>query len=317
VSADIATPAVLDAEPLADYIEIFMLANPIEHLSISELRNEFPAGQEPTSAQISFAIGEIERRLGIAENAYPYRLSEGGILRQESDLTPAYDLMLLLSMENTPVRVDRNYGESDPLFDAVVREASARLFGEDGRSLVFGWPARDGRPENFSSAVTWVGEQLGIPDGVIDRPTEEKDAGVDVITWRPFADGRTAFPVYLFQNTIRSNYAAKAREVEPAMWHDWLRFGTMPSVGFAIPFAIPRNDDRWLKVSYSADVILDRIRIEEHIRQVPGAFPELELIKSFNSDQVAAIVSGDLAKKVTVTRPRRQRASAERDVRVR
>jgi hypothetical protein len=74
--------------------------------------------------------------------------------------------------------------------------------------------------------------------------------------------------VSLFQNTIRADYAVKVREVEPSMWRDWLRFGTMPSVGFTIPFAIPIGDGRWLKVSYTADVILDRLRIAEHINQL-------------------------------------------------
>jgi hypothetical protein len=220
-------------------------------------------------------------------------------------------------MENTPMRIDRDYGESDPFFDAIVREASARLFGDEGQSLVFGWPARDGRPTEFSAAVSWVGQKLGIPDGVVDRPTEEKDAGVDVIAWRPFRDGRTSYPVFLFQNTIRADYAVKVREVEPSMWRDWLRFGTMPSVGFAIPFAIPIGDDRWLKISYTADVILDRLRIAEHINQLRAPFPELDAIRSFNAGQVRLIISGDYEEQITVSRPRRQRASDVRDRRVR
>ena len=58
------------------------------------------------------------------------------------------------------------------------------------------------------------------------------------------------------------------REVEPSMWRDWFRFGTMPSARFTIPFAFPIGDDRWLKVFYNADVILDRLRIAEHMNQL-------------------------------------------------
>jgi len=317
MSADIATPAVLDAYSLAEYIELLMLVNPEDHLSPSELRSHFPSGQGPASADISLAMAEVERRAAIAAPVYPYRVSDGGITRLESQLVPAYDLMSLCSMENTPMRLEAEYGESDPLFDAIVREATARIWGDEGRSLVFGWPPQDDRPTGFSEAVTWVGTKLGIPDGVMDRPTEEKDAGVDVISWRPFADGRTAYPVYLFQNTIRANYVNKVREVEPSMWHSWLRFGRMPSVGFAIPFAVPHGDDRWLKLSYTADIVFDRLRIADHLKGLTSPFPELDAIKAFNEKQIASIVNEPAPHPVSISRPRRQRDSPNRDTSVR
>lgn len=315
--ADVAPPAAFDSYSLAEYIELVLLVDPVEHLSQSELRGYFPSGQGPASAQISLALGEMERRAAFVGKLYPYRIEDDGVIRVESDYTAIYDLMSLLSMESTPMRSAGSYNESDPLFDAVVREAAALTLGSAGRSLVFGWPPRDGRPSDFGEAVTWAGEQLGVTDGNLDRPTEEKDAGVDVIAWRPFGDGRTGYPVYLIQNTIRADYANKAREVVPEMWHEWLRFGHMPRTGFAVPFAIPDGDDRWQKISYSADILLDRLRIAKEINSLVGPFPELERIRDFNANQVRQIVDGTLSKPVTVPRPRRQRKSVHRDPRTR
>jgi hypothetical protein len=262
-------------------------------------------------------MGLIERRAVLAENVYPYRISDGGVIRVDSAFTPVYDLMSLISMESTPMRLAGDYTEADPLFDAVVREATAKLLGPEGSSLIFGWPPRDGRPTEFSPAVTWVGEQIGVPDGVLDRPTEEKDAGVDVIAWRPFRDGRTGFPVYLFQNTIRADYVNKAREVVPSMWSGWLRFGSLPKTGFAIPFIGPVGDDRWLTLTCSADVVLDRLRIAELISFASDTFPEFEPIRAFNAKQIEQIINGSASQPVSVRRPRRQRASKHRDIRTR
>jgi hypothetical protein len=75
VSPEVAPPAAFDAESLAEYIEIFMLVNATDRLNISELRNSLPSGQRPTDADISFALIELDRRSGIAGDAYPYRVS--------------------------------------------------------------------------------------------------------------------------------------------------------------------------------------------------------------------------------------------------
>jgi hypothetical protein len=317
MTGDIAPPATFDRNSLTEYIEILLLVEPVEHLSPSELRSYFPSGQGPAAAQINLAFGEVENRATLVGKPYPYRVSDSGIIRVESDLTPVYDLMTLLSVESTPMRSEGDYTESDPLFDAVVREAAAQALGPEGRALIFGWPPRDGRPSDFGQAVSWVGGQMGIADGVLDRPTEDKDAGVDVIAWRAFGDGRTGYPVYLFQNTIQADYANKAREVVPEMWHEWLRFGHIPGTGFAIPFAVPPGDDRWQKLAFSAGIVLDRLRIAKQLDSVTHPFPELERIRTFNAGQISQIVSGTLPRPVSVRRPRRQRASEHRDIRTR
>lgn len=317
MTGDVELPITSEPFSLAEYIEVSCLVNPVEHLSPSDLRGYFPSGQGPSSTEISLAIAEIERRAPLAENVYPYRISDGGVIRVESTFTAVYDLMSLLSMESTPMRAEGDYSEADLLFDAVVREAAAKALGPEGRSLIFGWPARNGRPTDFSPAVTWAGEQMGIPDGLLDRPTEEKDAGVDVIAWRPFKDGRTGFLVVLYQDTLRADYVNKAREVVPSMWYRWLQFGTLPKTGFAIPFTIPAGDDRWLKLTYSADVLLDRLRIAGEISSLSEPFRELEQIRAFNTKQIEQITNGSASRPVSIQRPRRQRASEHRDIRTR
>lgn len=315
MSPEVAPPAVFDAAELAEYIEMLMLVNGSERLSAAEVSSSLPAGQQPTSAQISFAFLELERRRTCGGSAYPYSVQGRNVARIKSAMSPVYDFMLLCSMEHSPMRTVRDFGVADQLFDAVIREASAQIFGRDGRALVFAWPARDGRPKNFSAAVSWVGQQLGIGDGNGERPTDEKDSGVDVIAWRPFPDGRGGFPVYLYQNTLRIDFTLKAREVEPAMWRSWLDFNTFglhPNVGFATPFALTDADDRWRTIGYSASPILDRLRIAGLVDQ-RQPFPELSLISEFNAQQLAGIAAGNTGGKVVgAVRRRTKTMAAER-----
>jgi hypothetical protein len=226
-------------------------------------------------------------------------------------MSAVYDFMLLCSIENSPLRLAGNYRIADPLFDAIVREASAEYFGPEGRSLIFSSPAVGGRPKEFSEAVSWVGQQLGISDSDEKRPLDAKDSGVDVIAWRPFGDGRGAFLVILFQNTLRVNYTAKVKEVVSNMWRSWLRFGTAPDVGFATPLAVRGRDDRWDTVAYSADLILDRLRIAALMRH-RKLFPELVDIRAFNAEQLAGIGAGQGGGKIVATLRRGRRAAQRR-----
>jgi hypothetical protein len=94
----------------------------------------------------------------------------------------------------------------------------------------------------------------------------------------------------------------------------WLRLGTPPNVGLAIPFAVPRGDDRWVKMNDTADLILDRFRITEIFSTLPAeSMPELGSISEFNYREIESIRSGE-SKAVTVQRSRRQRRSVYRDL---
>jgi hypothetical protein len=301
MSPEVAAPATFDGEELAEYIEIYMLVNQLDRLSRTELRRSFPANQGPTPAQIDSAFTHMKdcrKRGSIAypylvapRSGYPYGVVDEVVVRTESQISPTYDFMLFCSMENAPLRFTKQYGVPYPLFDAIVREASAQYLGPDGRALIFAWPPRGRRPSDFSEAVSWVGAQLGIPDGDMDRPPRAEDAGVDVISCRPFGDGRNAFLIILYQTTTQADFVPKARDVVKAMWQRWLKIGAEPGSGLAIPFAVHRDDDRWQAVADSVNVFLDRMRITQIMRDVKP-FPELAEIREFNADQLRGIADG-------------------------
>lgn len=216
-------------------------------------------------------------------------------------------------MKGTEFRRKVDYGRSDPLFDAVVREAFKTEQGENARAIIFAWPPRGHRPSGFRDAVGWAATQLGVEvRSVGEIPDHYKDAGVDVIVWRPFPDGRIGFQISLIQNTIQQDFGKKPRDVVPTQWHAWLKVGAIPSVGFAIPFSIPDGDIWWHDITNETAVVMDRGRIMHSLRGVdPAGWPEWPDIVGFVERELAAarspatIAGGGLE----VARPRRKSAA--------
>ncbi|WP_157412810.1 hypothetical protein [Aeromicrobium sp. Root236] len=310
------TPSDADPYSLAEFIESWMLISAEPKLSNPELRGLFPAGQEPSDIEFSDGRGEIERRSDLMGSGYPYAVSSRGVERRTSNLTAVYDFLLLMSLKDTPVRIEKSFHRSDAIFDAVVREAARARLGKTAVAIDFGYPPRNGRPTDFSKAVSWVGDLIGVGDRDLDRPGDSNDDGVDVIAWDPVGDGRVGFPVYLIQNTVRMDYAKKPKDIVPARWVQWLRLPKEPHTGFAVPFAIPVGDDRWPEITTVADLPFDRVRLLMALAgSDPTAWAEYAAIESFNTIELRRIRSDDPAtSQLSVARPRKPKKAYE-DVR--
>lgn len=140
--------------------------------------------------------------------------------------------------------------------------------------------------------MRWAAEQIGVEMRGDTVPDHKRDAGVDVILWRPFEDERSAFTIVLVQNTVQMSFVKKPRDVDPAEWRDWWRIGTAPTVGFAVPFSMPPGDIWWEDVSKVANIALDRGRIISELRDADlRQWPEWPAVRAFVADEVDAIRS--------------------------
>jgi len=313
----VATPTEFDSHTLAEYMEAVLLVEKIDRLTAAETLQRFPLGQRPSSVDIEYALAVISARQNSFGEAYPYTVEDGEAASRTSDGS-LYDFLLIMSLEETPVRRNRDFKRSDPLFDEIVATAFRNYLGGAAQSIIFGWPPREGRPAEFGEAVSWASSMIGVPDGILDRPANWKDAGVDIIAWKPFADGRSGFAVYLVQNTVQLAYSSKPKDVVPSQWLQWIRFGTAPLVGFAVPFSIPLGDEKWLEINLTADVPFDRSRILEFASSLD---PELDSrLRSFNRQQVNEIrtfVPETVRQETRVRKPGRRSRSIYRDERSR
>ncbi|MFI2365671.1 hypothetical protein [Promicromonospora sp. NPDC019610] len=302
-------PADFDPWSLAEFIEAELLFTSDDYLSLTEIRVLFASGLQPTEEELAFAFMEIERRSQNWGEHYPF-LSDGRGVLIERNSSTLYAFLLLMSLKGMPVRQSAaEIQRSDPLFDAVVREAFASHLG--GQSVVFAWPSRGDRPKEFPDAVEWVAGKMGLElrnKGAV--PTEPHDAGVDVIAWKAFTDKRTGFNTFLVQNTVQWEFRKKPRDVIPTMWFEWITWTALPSVGFAIPFAMPLGDPWWKYVTSETTIVMDRGRLLEALDGVePTGWAEWQRFNDFVSAQLeAARIRGDAAPAVPRPRGRRKKS---------
>lgn len=122
----------------------------------------------------------------------------------------------------------------------------------------------------MDTAIEWLAGQIGVTAGGVSGPPQKKDGGVDVVTWRPFTDGRTAIPLLLAQCTIRRDFEDKGRDISANQWMNWLVTGCPPLTALTIPFAVPLTMNRWNDdMRFATHLILDRLRLCELIEHRP------------------------------------------------
>lgn len=107
------------------------------------------------------------------------------------------------------------------LFQAVATEAAADVLG--GESISFGWPRPDGTA--FVPALQNLTARMGMGALAAETPLwsrgREKDAGVDIIAWRGFADGRPGKLVLFGQVASGRNWPDKSVKVDIPRFLSW------------------------------------------------------------------------------------------------
>ncbi len=147
-------------------------------------------------------------------------------------------------------------------FERVCVVALEKLLGAGARALRFAWPSDCGRPAEFPSAVAWLAGEMGLRLGSGFRPPRRKDGGVDVIAWKSFSDGRTAFPVYLGQCTVQRDILSKCADIDIDNWSRWLELLRDPVTALMTPAVIDGSGELWIELA-QRNVVLDRVRITQ------------------------------------------------------
>lgn len=252
---------------------------------------------------------EIERRSRDFGALYPFDVHDRGIRINRKEESALYECLLLLSLRGTPLRASGQYERSDVVFDEIVRVAFRNHAGQGAESVVFGWPPRGARPSVFSLAVAWVAESIGVDVKNVRIPDIYRDAGVDIISWKSFDDGRSAFPLTLVQNTVQFDFRQKPRDVLPSQWRGWLEISANPRIGFAVPFALPKDDPWWEHASTDVDTMMDRGRLMSQLQdEQPKSWPTWSDFTEFVAEESARDLALQL--EATIVRPRKPSRSA-------
>ena len=132
---------------------------------------------------------------------------------------------------------------------------------------------------------------MGEGQGNRRRPStrSQKDAKLDIVTWRAFEDGRSGKLIAFGQCATGANWKTKLAELQPRDFYTmWLaeNIAVDPIRTFFMPFRVLEDD--WFGVAVSGGVVFDRCRIAHHAHRVGGS------VKA----QIAAWNRDVLAKKV-------------------
>ena len=260
---------------LADWLEVLALSRPRQAVTRAVLvglrdllddaghavETEPETGEELETeiledARWEFADGvleELDYRADVLDTRYPFRIAGRGpdwsVLRAretgdaEIEAARSAYLFCLLASALRDRRIRGDETALSRVFQALATEAAAGVVG--GESISFGWPRPDG--SKFLPALRGACDRLGSGRVRQDVPIwssgQEKDAGIDVIAWRDFADRRPGKLVLFGQVASGHDWAGKSGKKKSVHKSDtpnfWRWFSEEPTEHFVPAIFIP------------------------------------------------------------------------------
>lgn len=221
-------------------------------------------GGETTEPIAEAAFTEVEDRSKGCDGAYPFSVGSSFLQLTPAFRDPVYLFLLLLS------HFGKDAGppglNAAQLFEEVSGAAMANCLGGRANSvetIQFGFPRRIA-PAGFKAAVDDLCQRVGEGGGSKHQPTlsDQKDAALDLVSWRPFPDKRRAMVMAWGQCATGADWRSKLTELEPRAWcTSWLH--EMPLVLPLRAFFVPHRvgDTHWNVAAAKAGVLFDRCRI--------------------------------------------------------
>jgi len=205
--------------------------------------------------------GEIRRRRRLGGDGCPFLLvEEGDNLEPRGKRATAlfYYFLCLLSIGE---EIDNTARE---LFEHCVTDLAIGLSAFP--AVRIGAPRRQPVPASLELAVEHY--TTSSVERLAARPIEpdDKDLGLDVVTWRPFPDGRGGYVHFLGQcATGRDWYEDKKLfDLNLDIWKHHVAWLVSPVRFFALPFVVPET--RWWRTCAGGGLVLDRPRLLELYR---------------------------------------------------
>lgn len=229
-------------------------------------------GGETIEPVAESAFQEIEDRgIGCA-GAYPFELGPSHLELRGGSQGSVYLFLLLLSFFGRNAAPEGM--NAAQLFEEISAVALGNYLGgmENGvQTLQFGFPRRIA-PPGFKAAVKDLCERIGEGEGPRDRPalSDQKDASLDLLAWRPFPDGRRSTVMTWGQCATGNDWRDKLTEMDPDSWCGlWLR--ERPAVIPLRAFFVPRRVElkRWDGAVFQGGVLFDRCRIAAFADPLP------------------------------------------------
>lgn len=226
---------------------------------------------------------ELERRSGLLEGAYPFRL-DGERLIYSQSASGFYEFCLAICQAQTITRSP--FTRLPRGFERLSAKIVESYMGVDAESVHVGWP-RDGEVgRRFKTAMKhlerapyeWIwSPEEGKPE---DPPTKyAKDEGVDFVVMKKLLDERAGRLYVLGQCACGDDWSTKWSELSWDRLRKWFR--TITLVPFVRAFATPHLlvDEILREATSQAGLVFDRARLTKIV--------ELHL----NPDQITEVAA--------------------------
>jgi hypothetical protein len=255
-----------DSERVADWLELELsLGEP--SFSRSKLASivRDAAGVDPSEAFISDVWGQVRGRSALYSTKF-FDVQGDLIARRDAvaDGRLEYEVCLFFSLYGA----SRQEGSDPKLFERMSAEAIGHHL--NGPVFVFGWPVLPDVQTAIAARVKQVSELLR--ERFVEAPAERyKDRGVDVISWKPFAEPdhanrRSGQLVVLSQCAAGHDWRKKTHELPMASWRQYFHWATDPMAAFAVPCVI--GEELWHDVAREVEgLVFDRVRLLTHLPQ--------------------------------------------------
>ncbi len=249
-----------DAARVADWVELELsLGEPsISRSKLSSILRD-ASGVDAAEAFISDVWTHLRRR--IARYAVDYFEIHGDVAVRRDDVTEGrleYQICLLFSLYGAP----NQRGSNPKLFERMSAEAICNHI--EGKKFVFGWPVLADVQADIAQRVKTVCDLL--QERFVEAPnTRYKDRGVDIISWKPFAepahdDRRSGQLVILGQCAAGHDWRAKTSELPYYAWTQYVHWAVDPMRSFVVPCVV--DDDLWHDIAREVNgLVFDRVRL--------------------------------------------------------
>lgn len=258
-------------ESFCDWMEASLLFGTESKLALPEVvemlvDEEMCADQAEAWRVMDDARQRLAKRARLLGRGYPVEFRDTRLVRKLPwRQVPAYAFCLFLSVRllyrERFADLGRDFTEQGELFEALTHVALQRVLA--GWTIhITGWSRSS--PANIEEVVERIANLLGEPCGDILRwlSQSSKDAGLDILCFRPFRDARVAIPVYLVQCASGLNWERKLTTPDIEVWRRLIEFAVAPRRAFATPLSF-REEEFVSHAVRVAGLLLDRYRLLE------------------------------------------------------
>lgn len=227
--------------------------------------NEIYATQEFAWELVNNVFLAIRERKRVLGDGYPLRIQAGMRVVSDSpwqDVSP-YAFCLALSLSKAyPAwwqAFGQDFGPQGKLFEDLTAEAVTATFtGWEVHQT--GWSAT--QPNHIATVVRNVAELIGEVTGEVRRWSAKraKEAGLDLLCFKPFPDNRAGLPIMLFQCASGKDWKSKLHQPELRVWTKIVSFTIDPQKALAMPFALDPDEFR-NHANVVNGLLLDRDRL--------------------------------------------------------